>query len=167
MSATKGLSALTVVLAAWLWAGPIQAMPEGRFVSPDGGTTVFVGRTAEAGLRIELAIAAWDAPLRVSLMPRRHGRSFEEPAAPLGWFDRLMSRQPERLPFDGQRLVWATLADDALVVNALQVDRQGHPDLRRARLVPADDDGLRLELWRYGEMDAVAGPSLLLQRSTP
>ena len=160
------LGAVLAIVGA-LGATAAEAMPEGRFATADGGARVLLQRVADGALRVEIDVPAFGPLLQVSLVPRPDGRVFEEPAAPAGWMDRLMSRQPERLPFDGRRLAWATQMEDALVVTTLQVDASGRPDLRRAALSLTDDTTLRLDLRRYADMEVVPGPHLQLERAAP
>ncbi|MFW5835175.1 MAG: hypothetical protein ACOCYE_13870, partial [Pseudomonadota bacterium] len=154
--------ALAVALL-WL-ATPAAAFPEGSFAAPERDARVLVERTDDGGLRVELEAPDFGAPLRADLVPRADGTIFEEPLAPRGFLDRLVSRRAERLPFEGRRLVWAARMEESLVVTTFEVDHGGHPDLRRAELSITEADELRLALWRYAGMTAAPGPRLVLQR---
>jgi hypothetical protein len=155
-------SSLAVALA--LLAVPAAAFPEGEFAATDPAARVLVERTDEGRLHVEIEAPDFGAPLRAELVARANGVTFEEPPAPRGFVDRLVSRRAERLPFEGRRLAWATRVEESLVVTTLEVDRGGHPDLRRAELALTATGELRLELWRYAGMTAAAGPRLVLPR---
>ncbi len=162
------MTRMTWVLALLLGlvAGAASAMPEGRFASTDGAAAVTLQRVADGAIRVEIRIEPFGEPLTASLVPRPGGLVYEEPAARVGWMDRLMSRRADRLPFDGRRLTWATRVDGSLVVTTLQVDQGGRPDLRRAHLATTDDGRLRVELWRYVDMEAVAASPVVLERAS-
>jgi hypothetical protein len=150
-----------------LGSGAAAAMPEGRFATADGSATAVVQRLAEGRVRVEVNAPGLAKPMILELAHRPGGRVLEEPAAPLGWFDRLMSRRPERLPFDGRQLGWAVEVEGGLIVNTLQVDGAGRPDLRRALLALDDGDTLRLELWGFTTADDATSAQLRLARVAP
>jgi hypothetical protein len=151
-------------MALSLLAAPAMAFPEGEFATTEPVARVLVERTDDGRLHVEIDAPDFGAPLRAELVPRANGTTYEEPLAPRGFFDRLVSRRAERLPFEGRRLAWATRVEERLVVTTLEVDQGGHPDLRRAELALTETGELRLELWRYAGMAAAAGPRLVLPR---
>lgn len=156
-----------LALAVWLLAGPALALPEGRFVSADGSAMVEVAARPEGGADVDIVLPGLEQPLALRLVTTPGGAVLQEPAAPLGWFDRLMGRKPDRLPFEGHRLGWAVTEGDALVVNTLEVDGRGLPDLRRYEMSPDGAGGLTLTPWRYAGTEPMAGAAVSLERAQP
>jgi hypothetical protein len=156
------VTALAVVLA--LSTIPALALPLGEFAVADGSARVLVEHIDEGRLHVEIEAPDFGTPLRAELVPRSNGVTYEEPLAPRGFLDRLVSRRAERLPFEGRRLAWATLEGESLVVTTLEVDGHGRPDLRRAELALTEAGRLQLEVWRYAGMTAAPGPRLVLER---
>ncbi|MEO1092518.1 MAG: hypothetical protein AAFX81_18000 [Pseudomonadota bacterium] len=162
MSWQSGAVALGWLVVA---AMPAAALPEGRFATPDREAAAVIA-SVDGKVRVDLVAPGWGGLNRFELATSDRAGFYEEAKVSLGWFDRMLGRKPDRLPFDGARLAWATGDDEVLVVNSLEVDTTGQPQLRRARLA-LDGGGLLVELWRFVDGGPVAGPRLLMDRVAP
>lgn len=130
--------ALAFVLLA---STPAVAL-QGVYSSADGSLQVTVRDVADDGVEVVVEGSRLGAAEAFTLYPSEDRNVLAEQAVPLGWFERLMGRKPERLPFDGERLAFARHTDDQLVLTTLQVDAQGNPTLDRVALVATGPDAL-------------------------
>ncbi len=138
---------LLAILVLLVVATPAAAV-QGLYRSGDGSVRVSVNRIADNGIEVVFEGTRLGAAQVFTLYPDSDQDLLVEKAATLGWFERLMGREAERLPFDGKRLAFARETADRLVMTTLVVDDRGRPTLDRVVLAAAGDKA-RLEHQRF------------------
>lgn len=158
----KAVLAAVVVLAL---AAPALAL-EGRYTSGDDALGVTVRKETGGRVVVVLEGTQLGAEKRFDLVPSADGALLTGAAAPLGWYDRLMGREPDRLPFDGRRLTFAAMDEARLVLTSLIVDHRGHPTLDRFELT-AEGTGVSLLHQRVTKDGVSASPTVVLEERRP